>query len=150
MSNLIHSPSSSSPAWSFLRSHFFSHSYASFFLPTSVAYKNLRSGATAFLFASRSASHLLLTWACHLIPSLSSSLTSFLLTFLHLWHFVYKCPTVYSVSLHHYYWGVSILFIPARYIPTARCLTFSWWYSAAYFLGAFSRTRLITAFVHEI
>ena len=58
---------------------------------TSVAFKNLSSGATNFSFANKPASHLLPSWACHITPSFSSFLTtSFLYSFFHLRHFVYN------------------------------------------------------------
>ena len=62
-------PSKSSPARSVFCSHSNSLSLAPALPPTSVACKNLNSGATAFLFASKPASHLLSAWACHKTPS---------------------------------------------------------------------------------
>ena len=53
-----------------------------------------------FICYQITATYLLSAWACHLIPSFSSSLTSFLLSFLHLRHLVYKCSTDCSVSPH--------------------------------------------------
>ncbi len=50
---ILSHPSRSSPAWSLIRPH--SASLA----PTSVVFKNLSSGVTAFSFASKLASHLL-------------------------------------------------------------------------------------------
>ena len=94
--------------------------------PTPVAFKNLSSGPTALLFPSKLANHLLSPWACHAIPSFSSSLTSFLRSFLHFRHLVYTCSTDCTVSLHHQHSGVSITPIFARYVPTAPCPTLSW------------------------
>ena len=119
-------PSRSSPARSFFRSHSASFSFAPSLAPTSVASKNLSSGVTAFSFASKPASHLLSAWACHVTPSFTSSLTSFLRSFLHLRHLVYKCSTVWTCFLHHQHWGDSILPILAKYVPTAACPTLSW------------------------
>ena len=106
--------------WSFFRSH------SASFATTSVVFKNPSSGVTAFSFASKPASHLLSAWACHVTPSFSSSLTSFLGSLLHLRHLVYKCSTDCTGSLHHQHWGVSIFPIPAKYFPTAPCPTLSW------------------------
>ncbi len=94
-------PSKSSPARSFFRSHSNPFSLAPSLPPTSVACKNLSNSAIAFLFASKPASHLLSALACHKTPYFSSSLTSFLRSFLHLRHLVYKCSTDWTVSLHH-------------------------------------------------
>ena len=104
--------SRSSPAWSFFRFHSASLSLAPSFPPTSVAFKKPSSGATAFSFASKTASYLLSAWACHVIPSFSSTLTSFLRSFLHLRHLVYKLNRLYSFlappafrSFYHPYSG---------------------------------------------
>ena len=106
--------SRSSPAWSFFRPHSNFLCLAPSLPPTPVALKNLSSSATAFSFASKSASHLLSARACHKTPFFSSSLTSFLRSFLHLWHLVYKCPTDCTVSLHHQHSGDSITPILAK------------------------------------
>ena len=119
-------PSNSSPAWSFFRSHSSSLSLAPSLPPTSVVFKNLSSGATAFSFPSKLANHLLSPWACHTTPSFSSSLTSFLRSFLHFRHLVYKCSTDCTVSLHHQHSRVSITPILARYVRTAPCPSLSW------------------------
>lgn len=74
------SPPNFIPAtWLFLRSHSNSNSLSlAPSLPlTFVVFKNL--SPIAFLFTSESASHRLSASACHLMPSICSSLTSFLL-----------------------------------------------------------------------
>lgn len=87
-------PSRFSPARSFLRSH--SNSFLlALSPPIPIIFINLNNGATAFSTPSMSANHLLSIWGCHLIPSFSSSRTSFLLWFLHLRHQVYRCSTVF-------------------------------------------------------
>ena len=125
MPSWIH-PSRSLPAWSFFRPHSNSFSLAPSLPPISVAFKNLSSGATAFTFASKPVSHLLSAWACHKTPSFSSSLNSFLRSFLHLRHLVYRCPTDCTVSLHHQHSGDSITPILAKIVSTAPCSTLSW------------------------
>lgn len=150
LSTLIHSPSSSSPVWLFFRSNFFSCFLAPSLFLTSIAFRNLSSNITVFLFSSGFASHLLSNWACHLISAFSSFLISFLLDFLYLRHFVYQCPTVYSVSPHYQYWVVFIFTILARYIFSTLCPTFSGWYYVTYFWGASPRTGLISSFFHMI
>ena len=116
-------PSKSSPAWSFFCSHSNSLSLAPSLPPISVACKNLSNGFVALSLASNSASHLRSAWACHLTPSVYSSLIIFLLSFLHLRHLVYKCSTNCSASPHHQHSGVSITPILAKNVPTAPCPT---------------------------
>ena len=101
-------PSRSSPSWSFLRSHSNSLSFAPSLPPIPIVFKNLSSGANAFSFASRPANHLFSTWVCHPMPSFTSSLTSFLLSFLHRRQLVYKCSTDCFVPPQHQHSGVSM------------------------------------------
>lgn len=105
--------------------HSNSPSLVSFFSSTSVTSKISSSGAIAFFFASRSASHLLLVWVYHLISSFSSFLTSFLHAFLYLRYLVVKCPTDCSASLHHHDFSVLMTLILARNVLTTLCSTFS-------------------------
>ena len=111
-----------------LLTRFFSPILAPFplLLPISVACKNLSSGFVALSLASNSASHLRSAGACHLTPFVYSSLTIFLLSFLHLRHLVYKCWTGCSASPHHQYSGLFITPILAKNIPNAPCPTLSW------------------------
>ena len=94
--------------------------------------------------------HLLSFWGCHMMPSFSSSRTSFLLCFLHVRHWAYKCSTVCSLAPHHQHSGVLITPILAKNVPTAPCLTLSWQYREVYFLEAFPSIMLIPSFVRGI
>ena len=87
------------------------------FLLFSSLVKILAAVLLLFRFASNSASHFRSAWACHLTPSVYSSLTIFLLSSLHLRHLVYKCSTDFSVPPHHQHSGVSMAFILAKRSP---------------------------------
>ena len=78
----------------------------SFSSPYSCCLQKFSIGATAFSSPRRFANHLLSNWGCHMMPSFSSSRTSFLLCFLHFRHRAYKCSTVCSVAPHHQHSGV--------------------------------------------
>ena len=93
--------SNSSPAWSTLRSHSSSRSFAPSLAPTSVDFKKSSSGPTASSFASNSASPFFSVHPCQRIPSLYNFLRSFRRSFLHFLHLVYKCSTDCTACPHH-------------------------------------------------
>ena len=118
--------SRSSPSWSFFRPLSNSLSFAPSLPPIPVVFKNFSISATPFSSPSRFANHLPPTWGCHMMPSFSSSRTSFLLCFLHFRHRAYKCSSVCSVAPHHQHLEVLIMPILAKNVPTAPCPTLSW------------------------
>lgn len=119
-------PSRSLLTWSFFCTHFFSLSLTPFFAPTPIAFNNLNSNNTVFLFAKNLANHFLSAWSCQLILFFSKSLISLLSFVLHLRHYVTRCSTHYTISLHHQQSGVFITLTLFRYVSTAPCLSLSW------------------------
>ena len=100
--------SNSSPSWSARCSHSISLSAPPSRPPTSVVIRYFRSGCTAFLFASRLATHLFSGRRCHPIPRALSSFLRTLLSLRHFRHLVYKWCTDCSARWHHQHSAVSV------------------------------------------
>ena len=106
--SVTHSSNSFSLTQLFFRSYSSSFSFMPFLLLTLIDFRKSNIKLIVILLAINFINFFFSVYLWQLAPSLQKLLISFCLSFFYHWHLIYKCLTIYPISLQHQRWSVFI------------------------------------------